>query len=258
MDVLLFLDGVLFSRLAYIFHDGRLPSRTFYSLAGIQTLLALAVFGFDIWSLLLVLLVWLSLIAPERWLPESYLNEGRLGGFLLLLFTTFFLHAHFSLAPWLSQSLAALLKLVNEWGVDIQSFRPSIWVLFGFLLVANEVNLLIRSLFHRFRLEPRLSTAQEGDNDAESLDEQEYNAGRIIGILERWLLYSVMVASQNISVVAVIMAAKGFARFRQLEERAFAEYVLIGTLASTLLTLMIAQMIGGPLTDGLAPIVSTQ
>lgn len=258
MGVLLFLNGILISRLAYIFHDERLPNRPFYTLAGFQTLFALAVLGFDIWTLLVVMLVWVSLTLPERWLPVKFINEGRLGGFLVLLLTTFLLHSHFSLAPWLQTGLASLLAVINEWGVELQSFRSPVWVLFGFLLVANEVNLLIRILFHRFHLEPRLSTAQESDTEAESLDQQEYNAGRIIGILERWLLYSVMVVSQNISVVAVIMAAKGFARFRQLEERAFAEYVLIGTLASTLLTLIIAQMIGGPLNDGQAPIVSTR
>ncbi len=77
------------------------------------------------------------------------------------------------------------------------------------------------------------------------LGRQEYNAGRIIGILERWLMYSVLVVSQNINVVALLIAAKGFARFRQMDERAFAEYVLIGTLASTLLTVLVAQTIGG-------------
>lgn len=49
----------------------------------------------------------------------------------------------------------------------------------------------------------------------------------------------------NCCVIALIIAAKGFARFRQMEERAFAEYVLIGTLSSMLLTILVAQIIGG-------------
>ena len=48
---------------------------------------------------------------------------------------------------------------------------------------------------------------------------------------------------QNYNVIALILAAKGIARFRQLEEREFEEYVLIGTLASILLTVMIGQAI---------------
>lgn len=75
------------------------------------------------------------------------------------------------------------------------------------------------------------------------LDQREYNAGRVIGILERWLMYSVIVTSQNYNVIAIIIAAKGIARFRELDRREFAEYVLIGTLASTLLTIVVGEAV---------------
>jgi hypothetical protein len=42
-------------------------------------------------------------------------------------------------------------------------------------------------------------------------------------------------------VIAIVIAAKGIVRFRELDRREFAEYVLIGTLASTLLTIMIGE-----------------
>ncbi|MEX2365403.1 MAG: hypothetical protein WD601_02270 [Pseudohongiellaceae bacterium] len=64
------------------------------------------------------------------------------------------------------------------------------------------------------------------------MDDRENNAGRVIGMLERWLIYLVLVVAQTFNVIALILAAKGIARFQQLEEREFAEYVLIGTLAS--------------------------
>ncbi|PAV25505.1 hypothetical protein CF392_10725 [Tamilnaduibacter salinus] len=79
------------------------------------------------------------------------------------------------------------------------------------------------------------------DEQPRTVDDREYNAGRVIGMLERWLIYLVVVFAQNYNVIALILAAKGFARFRQLEEREFAEYVLIGTLASILLTIVIGQ-----------------
>jgi len=245
MDVLIFLNGLLISRLCFVFHDQPLPTRRFYTLAIVQMGLALAIFGFGIWTLLLILLMLVSLIAPERWLPVNTLNESRLAGLGILLLANLILSDKLDMAHWLAGAHSALLDKLWDWGLPIQTLRPAAWAMFGFWLVANEVNLLIRILFNRFHLEPKLLS-----NDPTSepdLDQQEYNAGRIIGILERWLMYSVMVASQSIAVIAVIMAAKGFARFRQLEERAFAEYVLIGTLASTLLTLLIAQLIGGPM-----------
>ncbi len=50
--------------------------------------------------------------------------------------------------------------------------------------------------------------------------------------------------------IGFILAAKAFARSKELENRSFAEYVLLGTLVSTLiailagqLTLMLAQML---------------
>ena len=56
-------------------------------------------------------------------------------------------------------------------------------------------------------------------------------------------MYAVIVATAEYSAVAFILAAKGVARFKQLEEREFAEYVLVGTLASTLLTILVAGVI---------------
>lgn len=254
MAILLFLNGLLISRFCYVFHDERLPNRPLLTLGLIQTGLSLAVFGFSLWALLLTLVVLLALVAPERWLPASTLNESRLAGLGVILLLCIGLADRLEMTTWLSSiGTDAYNGFINR-GLPTNALLSAAWVLFGFWLVANEVNLLIRILFHRFRLEPRLP--RDDNNTDSDLDQQEYNAGRIIGILERWLMYSVMVASQSIAVIAVIMAAKGFARFRQLEERAFAEYVLIGTLASTLLTLLIAQLVVelGPL-NSQSPIV---
>ncbi|MES9991813.1 MAG: hypothetical protein ABW098_07660 [Candidatus Thiodiazotropha sp.] len=102
---------------------------------------------------------------------------------------------------------------------------------------------MIRSIFHRFGLAPQVKSEGAEKPNTPQLDEQEYNAGRVIGILERWLIYSVLLVSQNFNVIALVIAAKGFARFREMEERAFAEYVLIGTLSSMLLTILVAQIV---------------
>lgn len=55
--------------------------------------------------------------------------------------------------------------------------------------------------------------------------------GRVIGIMERGIVF-VLVLTNNLSALGLVLAAKGFARFRQLDDRDFAEYVLIGTLLS--------------------------
>ncbi|MDP2361912.1 MAG: hypothetical protein Q8O14_14375 [bacterium] len=55
--------------------------------------------------------------------------------------------------------------------------------------------------------------------------------GRMIGRLERGLV-CLMALSGTLSGLGLLLAAKAFARYRDMDERAFAEYVLIGTLLS--------------------------
>ena len=57
------------------------------------------------------------------------------------------------------------------------------------------------------------------------------SAGRLVGMLERFIIL-VLVLSGSLSAVGFVLAAKSVARFRELEDRDFAEYYLIGTLAS--------------------------
>jgi hypothetical protein len=64
-------------------------------------------------------------------------------------------------------------------------------------------------------------------NDLESL----VNAGRYIGWLERALLYAFIVAGVP-GAAAVVVTAKSIARFPSFSKERFAEYYLIGTLAS--------------------------
>src|SRR5437667_11702818 len=61
--------------------------------------------------------------------------------------------------------------------------------------------------------------------------------GRAIGALERALALTLGLLG-DYSAVGWIIAAKALARFRALEDREFAEYFLIGTLASFLLALL--------------------
>jgi hypothetical protein len=63
------------------------------------------------------------------------------------------------------------------------------------------------------------------------VDAVEINRGRWIGNLER-LLTLAIVAEGSYSALAFLIAAKGFIRSRDLENREWAEYFLLGTLAS--------------------------
>ncbi|MBS0505181.1 MAG: hypothetical protein JSS55_15565 [Proteobacteria bacterium] len=58
-------------------------------------------------------------------------------------------------------------------------------------------------------------------------------AGRIIGSLER-LIVAIGLAAGSWEVVAAVVALKTVARFKELDDKRFAEYFLIGSLCSLL------------------------
>ena len=66
----------------------------------------------------------------------------------------------------------------------------------------------------------------------------ELSRGRIIGVLERALALTLVLLGQY-AALGLLVAAKALARFRALDDRDFAEYFLIGTLASLLHALVV-------------------
>jgi hypothetical protein len=60
--------------------------------------------------------------------------------------------------------------------------------------------------------------------------------GATIGVLERLIVCVLVLAGQS-AAIGFVIAAKTLARFRQLDDRHFAEYYLVGTLASVTLAL---------------------
>jgi hypothetical protein len=55
--------------------------------------------------------------------------------------------------------------------------------------------------------------------------------GAVIGVLERLLICTLVLAGA-VASIGLVIAAKTLARFKQLDDREFAEYYLLGTLAS--------------------------
>lgn len=64
------------------------------------------------------------------------------------------------------------------------------------------------------------------------------NAGSAIGILERLIIAALILIGQP-GAIGFVLTAKTIARFKELENKAFAEKYLIGTLASVLLALFV-------------------
>ena len=67
-------------------------------------------------------------------------------------------------------------------------------------------------------------------------------AGEVIGVLERYVTF-VLVVSGAFTAVGFVIAAKAAARFPLFKEKAFAEYFLIGTLTSVGVALILGLLV---------------
>jgi len=147
--------------------------------------------------------------------------------------------------PLLAYALAATL-----WPGQVDGRRRGRALLFGealFVIAALVLSTLLAPLARpsvdgrgivliRSVLElPTLQMRRDEDRTAGAID---VARGRAVGSLERALALT-MVLLGDYAAVGWIIAAKSLARFKQLEDREFAEYFLVGTLASFLLAVLV-------------------
>lgn len=95
-------------------------------------------------------------------------------------------------------------------------------VIAGFLLCAKPTNIIIKFMLQAFAIE----TPVDDPNDSEGRSLP--NAGKLIGITERFLALALILLGQY-EAVGLIIAAKSILRFRETKK---SEYVLVGTLLS--------------------------
>lgn len=119
-----------------------------------------------------------------------------------------------------------IVVLLYDWLFGINFiFSPDTRILAtcaGFLLCAKTSNILIRFIFQAFDIET------PADNGVSSEGKSLPNAGKLIGITERFLALALILLGQY-EAVGLIIAAKSILRFRETRK---SEYVLVGTLLS--------------------------
>lgn len=97
----------------------------------------------------------------------------------------------------------------------------------GLVFNAKGGTIIVRLLLHRF---PKVFPDSNGEEAGP------YAMGRTIGVLERLLLY-VLVLMGQWGALGLVIAAKSIARFRELDSQTFADYYLTGTLTSILVAI---------------------
>lgn len=251
MTALLFLNVVMITRLGYLTRDSGSPWTATTRSAALQ-LASLTLFapGVPVYALGAVVVI-MALFTHLAERSRRHLAGVRAFTFLVVAVAAVTLLAGVEPAGWARAAGSRLGELLlGPMGLNTLDGWTVNAVAFGALLLTNEVNLLIRYGFQRLNLEPKMVAAGDPDPDAPT-DERQYNAGRAIGILERWLIFAALLGGADFAVIAFIVAAKGFARFKQLDRREFAEYILIGTLASTLAAVLTAMAVGTAAGSGL-------
>lgn len=241
-SVALFLLLVaLLSRLPLLFRDGPIRRRDALAAWGIQACLVLGFLRMN-WGpvlflvLLLVLhLIWAHLERRGAWTGqlqaggaalEPSLHRMRLHMLLALVLLACF--AGSTRLGFELRRTEAFLQAAGAWftPLDLLTSLQGREVLVGgcgFLACVSESNGALRWIIERMQLRPK------GVGDA-----LEYRRGRLIGVLERMLIF-VLVMQAQYGALAFVLAAKSMARFKSLDDREFAEYFLLGTLLSVLL-----------------------
>ena len=140
-------------------------------------------------------------------------EAGALGGAIVL--------------AWLSRSLVYATSSGYFWG-RLLLLAAGYWY-----ACAGGASLVRRVL----DLVP-VSEAPKGGKEAITVAAVELSRGLVIGVLERTLALTLVLTSQ-FSALGLILAAKAIVRYQALDDRDFAEYVLIGTLTSLLIALLV-------------------
>jgi len=224
---------ILVTRLPLLFRDKSVPFKdvaieSFLQLASLSLLVPSAyVVGLGLTLLVINFLWW--------WMEKKFqasINQVRVLSLLLILIVlSVFCSRQLGLS--FDPSLPAKLARATDYFAPLDILQRFHWnrvhlYLFGMLLCLNEANVIVRMLIDRLDLRPK----EPGNPDSLLIvSTAEYQRGRIVGMLERLTLFFLILEGQ-FSALGFVIAAKTMARFKNLEDRNFAEYFLVGTFLS--------------------------
>lgn len=234
MAELYLLNAILTTRLFLLFRDRAISARYAAAIWVLQTLLLLPLT--PTWALVLLAVV--LAVVNALWFRAEAEFPQRLYVIRLVVLAILIVITGIFLAPAVGLKLDAVNPERAVVAGNYFSFaRPIVdlnWRVLqtytlGILLCVSEANLLVRVVIENFNLRPRDQNLTGGDATAAA--SVEYKRGRVIGLLERLLLFY-LVLGGHYGALGFVIAAKTMARFKNLEDRNFAEYFLVGTLLS--------------------------
>lgn len=112
---------------------------------------------------------------------------------------------------------------------NIDTYHLALVVL-SYIIILSPTSVLIKHFFRFFFKKVEL-------NPLNGEETREANIGSLIGKLERILILTLGLMGLY-SSIAIVLAAKSLARFKQLEDKEFAERYLVGTLISLIVAIL--------------------
>jgi hypothetical protein len=237
---LVFTNLVLLTRLWFQVSEGGVNWRLWGTKMLIE-LAGLALFQWHSWLLAAAATVVVMNVTGILWEALGWRrNAGHFAlGIVYLLALSVWFSPAFGLRFWpmIDSAFTSMSQLTAFDAVFQSSFStPAMLVLFGLLVATSEMNFAVRAVFDYLNLKPRAAT------DPDEVDVVAYDRGRVIGYLERALIYA-FVLGGHYDAVGFVLVAKAFGNFRHVQDRAALEYVLIGTLLSTGLAIAVAELV---------------
>ncbi len=142
-----------------------------------------------------------------------------------------FLHIFILTLLFIIFSLDARTNNFFEYCQKWEHFNALIVYILIFIIIWNPTAVFIGKLFKYII-----------DDNNSPVEEYDPQIGRIIGKLERIIICCLVLCNQ-IGAIGFVLAAKSIARYKQLEDKNFAEKYLVGTLASASIAFITALLL---------------
>ena len=176
------------------------------------------------------------------WVPTQYVPELEVAGNIGFAVLAQFLITHFDMqVRWGLFRLPASESLISAYTVAAALM----------IFVVRGGTLIVRGVLDRAGTMPPPEVAQPPSLSAHSaldlqralpVDTVELNHGRLIGNIERLILV-LFVANSQYTALAFFFAAKGLIRSKDVERRAWADYLILGSLTSFLVAVVAGLLI---------------
>ncbi|SCG86381.1 putative protein [Methanobacterium congolense] len=95
------------------------------------------------------------------------------------------------------------------------------------ILILGYLIMVLAGYFIKIILKRSIGSSEDKNDMRQGIE----GVGALIGMLERILIFSLVLVDQY-AAISIVFAAKSIARFKELDNRSIAEYYLLGTFLS--------------------------